>query len=40
LWAALLIGERLSALELSGGALIVIGVLTGEIGAALRARSI
>ncbi|MFL5409594.1 MAG: EamA family transporter, partial [Myxococcales bacterium] len=39
LWAALLIGERLSALELSGGALIVVGVLTGEVGAALRARS-
>jgi drug/metabolite transporter (DMT)-like permease len=39
LWAALLIGERLSVLELAGGALIVIGVLTGEAGAALRARS-
>ena len=39
LWAALLIGERLSVLELSGGALIVIGVLTGEVGAALRTRS-
>ena len=39
LWAALLIGERLSALELSGGALIVLGVVTGEVGTALRARS-
>jgi len=39
LWAALLIGERLSPLELSGGALIVLGVITGEVGAALRARS-
>jgi len=39
LWAALLIGERLSVLELSGGALIVAGVVTGEVGAALRARS-
>jgi drug/metabolite transporter (DMT)-like permease len=38
-WAALLIGERLSALELSGGALIVLGVVTGEVGAALWARS-
>jgi drug/metabolite transporter (DMT)-like permease len=39
LWAALLIGERLSPLELSGGALIVLGVVTGEVGTALRARS-
>ena len=39
LWAALLIGERLSALELSGGALIVLGVVTGEVGTAFRARS-
>jgi drug/metabolite transporter (DMT)-like permease len=39
LWAALLIGERLSPLELSGGALIVLGVITGEVGALLRARS-
>src|SRR4051812_703182 len=39
LWAALLIGERLTPLELSGGALIVLGVVTGEVGAALRARS-
>src|SRR4051812_11863151 len=39
LWAALLIGERLSPLELSGGALIVVGVVTGEVGTALRARS-
>jgi drug/metabolite transporter (DMT)-like permease len=38
LWAALLIGERLSPLELSGGALIVLGVVTGEVGTALRAR--
>jgi drug/metabolite transporter (DMT)-like permease len=39
LWAAVLIGERLSAWELSGGALIVLGVVTGEVGTALRARS-
>ena len=37
-WAALLIGERLTALELSGGALIVVGVLVGETGTALLAR--
>jgi drug/metabolite transporter (DMT)-like permease len=34
-WAAVLIGERLSRLELWGGALIVLGVLVGETGAAL-----
>src|SRR5438067_2422418 len=39
LWAALLIGERLTVLALSGGALIVLGVVTGEVGTALRARS-
>lgn len=38
LWAALLIGERLTRPELLGGALIVLGVLVGEVGAALRAR--
>jgi len=37
-WAAVLIGERLSRLELWGGALIVLGVLVGETGAALLAR--
>jgi len=36
LWAAVLIGERLSGRELFGGALIVVGVLVGEAGAALR----
>ena len=39
LWAALLIGERLTPRELAGGALIVLGVAVGEAGAALRARS-
>jgi drug/metabolite transporter (DMT)-like permease len=39
LWAALLIGERLSRRELAGGALIILGVVVGEAGAALRARS-
>ena len=38
LWAALLIGERLSARELGGGALIVLGVAVGELGAAIRPR--
>jgi len=39
LWAALFIGERLSGHELLGGALIVVGVLVGEAGTALRARA-
>src|SRR5438105_14234954 len=39
LWAAVLIGERLTGHELAGGALIVFGVAVGEAGAALRARS-
>jgi len=39
LWAALLIGERLTRRELVGGALIVLGVVVGEAGAALRARA-
>jgi drug/metabolite transporter (DMT)-like permease len=39
LWAALLIGERLSGRELAGGALIIVGVVVGEAGAALRARA-
>jgi drug/metabolite transporter (DMT)-like permease len=38
LWAALLIGERLTPLELSGGALIVLGVVVGETGSALLLR--
>jgi drug/metabolite transporter (DMT)-like permease len=38
LWAALLIGERLSGREFLGGALIVLGVAVGEASAALRAR--
>ena len=38
IWAAVLIGERLSGRELSGGALIVLGVVVGETGAALLAR--
>jgi drug/metabolite transporter (DMT)-like permease len=37
LWAALLLGERLSLRELCGGALIVSGVVAGEVGTALRA---
>jgi drug/metabolite transporter (DMT)-like permease len=36
LWAALLIGERLTSRELLGGALIVAGVAVGEAGAAFR----
>jgi drug/metabolite transporter (DMT)-like permease len=39
LWAALLIGERLTPHELAGGALIVLGVVVGEAGAMLRARA-
>jgi drug/metabolite transporter (DMT)-like permease len=39
LWAALLIGERLTGQELAGGALIVLGVVVGEAGSALRARA-
>ncbi len=39
LWAALLIGERLTTRELVGGALIVLGVVVGEAGSALRARA-
>ena len=38
LWAALLLGERLSAGEKAGGALIVLAVVVGEAGAALWAR--
>jgi drug/metabolite transporter (DMT)-like permease len=38
-WAALFIGERLTVAELSGGALIVAGVVVGEAGAALLARA-
>ena len=38
LWAAVLIGERLTSREVLGGALIVLGVLVGEASAALRAR--
>jgi len=34
IWAAVLIGERLSGRELFGGALIVFGVIVGEVGAA------
>jgi drug/metabolite transporter (DMT)-like permease len=37
-WAALLLGERLSTGERAGGALIVLAVIVGEAGAALRAR--
>ncbi|HET9754749.1 MAG TPA: DMT family transporter [Myxococcales bacterium] len=37
LWAALLIGERLSGRELLGGALIIVGVVVGEVGGAFRA---
>ncbi|HYZ88397.1 MAG TPA: DMT family transporter [Myxococcales bacterium] len=37
-WAAVLIGERLTRFELVGGALIVLGVVVGETGAALLAR--
>jgi len=39
LWAALLIGERLTGHELAGGALIVLGVAVGEAGAVLRSRA-
>jgi len=39
LWAAVLIGERLTGRELAGGVLIVLGVAIGEAGAALRARA-
>jgi drug/metabolite transporter (DMT)-like permease len=39
LWAALLIGERLTLRELMGGALIMLGVAVGEAGAALQARA-
>ena len=39
LWAALLIGERLTLHEMAGGALIVVGVAVGEAGAMLRARA-
>jgi drug/metabolite transporter (DMT)-like permease len=39
LWAALLIGERLTGREFFGGTLIVLGVVVGEAGAALRARA-
>jgi drug/metabolite transporter (DMT)-like permease len=38
IWAAVLIGERLSPRELWGGALIVLGVAVGETGTALLAR--
>ena len=38
LWAALLLGERLSAAEKAGGGLIVLGVVIGEAGAAWWAR--
>ena len=36
IWAAVLIGERMSGRELIGGALIVFGVVVGEVGAAWR----
>src|SRR6267143_319166 len=39
LWAALFIGERLTLSELTGGAIIVLGVVVGETGAALQARA-
>lgn len=39
LWAALLLGERLTAHEKLGGALIVLGVAVGEAGAAFLARA-
>jgi drug/metabolite transporter (DMT)-like permease len=35
IWAAVLLGERLSPRELAGGAFIVLGVAVGEAGAAL-----
>lgn len=39
LWAALLLGERLAGREKMGGALIVLGVAVGEVGAAVFARA-
>jgi drug/metabolite transporter (DMT)-like permease len=36
IWAAVLLGERLTSRELLGGALIVLGVVVGEVGAAWR----
>ena len=39
LWAALLIGERLTQVELFGGALIVAGVVLGEAGPLFAARA-
>lgn len=39
IWAAVLIGERLSGREVLGGAMIVLGVAVGEAGAAWRARA-
>jgi len=39
LWAALLLGERLSGVEMAGAALIVAGVGVGEITSALAART-
>lgn len=39
LWAAALLGERLAGREKLGGALIVLGVLVGEAGAAFLARA-
>lgn len=36
LWAALFLGERLEGHELAGGALIIVGLLVGELGAVLR----
>ena len=39
IWAALFIGERLTVSELTGGAIIVLGVVVGETGAALQARA-
>jgi drug/metabolite transporter (DMT)-like permease len=39
LWAALLLGERLSPVELAGGALIVCGVVLGEVGPVLMRRA-
>ncbi len=38
IWAAILLGERLTTHELAGGALIVLGVVVGEAGTALRSR--
>ena len=39
LWAALLLGERLSAIELGGAALIIAGVVLGEAGPMLLKRA-